>query len=488
VNYSYDNLILLTPEFILAGLALIVFTIDLFTSDGRKYILPWVSIIGLAVLIPVSIVMLQGTDTTAYGGFLLLDLYSLVFKIIFLVVGIMVILVSMKYVHANLTSPGEYYALVLMAILGMNVLVQSQELLTAYVALELLSFSLYILVGYAKFNQKSNEAALKYIIFGTFSSAIFLYGLSMLYSVTGTTQYSLIAEVLNQSNQINPVSLIGISMLLIGIGFKIGVVPFHAWIPDVYEGAPMPITAYLAIGAKIAAFAFLARFIIGIMLPVEELWSDWQMVLAVVATGTMIVGNVVALKQTSAKRMLAYSSIGHSGILLAALVVFGSTDGLIIEGFIYYLIGYAITGFAVFSALTGVVCQRNKEKISDLAGLADDSPLLAAAIAIGLFSLAGLPIFVGFTTKLYMFSAIAVGGFLWLSSVAVLSSLISLYYYLIVIKSMYVDTSTSLDNSRINTGWPLKTVVIISVIGTVFLGIYPEPLIDQIRGISNLIN
>lgn len=482
-----SNLLLLMPEFVLAGLALVVFASDLIIPEGKKEWVGRLAVMGLIGLLCVTIFSVMGVNEYVYNDFLLVDHYSFVFKIIFITVGILTILISEEFVKENLTSQGEYYGLLLLAILGMNMLIQSQEFLTAYISLELLSFCLYVLVGYSKFNPKSNEAAIKYIIFGTFSSAIFLYGLSMVYSIVGSTQYSDISGTLAASNAMDPVAILGIALIMIGIGFKIGIVPFHAWIPDVYEGAPTPVTAYLAIGAKIAAFAFLVRVVIGVMLPAEELWENWQMILAISAVATMLVGNGIAIVQTKVKRMLAYSSIGHSGVLLSAVVVMGSTNGIVIESLGYYLIGYAVTSFAVFSAITAVTYRNGVELIKDFAGLSDQKPLLAASIAIGLFSLAGLPLFVGFTIKFYLFSSIAIGGYLWLAGIAVFASLISLYYYLIMIKSMYVDTASSeVIHNNIIVKWPMKTVILVSIIATIVLGIYPEPLVNQINEISNL--
>ena len=483
-----NNLLLLTPEFVLAGLALLVFTADLIIPEGKKEWVGRIAVVGLIGLLFVTASTVMGINQPVYNNFLLVDHYSFVFKMIFITVGIITILMSEEFVKTNLTSQGEYYGLVLLAILGMNILVQSQEFLTAYISLELLSFCLYVLVGYSKFNPKSNEAAIKYIIFGTFSSAILLYGLSMVYSVVGSTLYSDIAQVLSTSGFMDPVAMLGITFIMIGIAFKLGIVPFHSWIPDVYEGAPIPVTAYLAIGAKIAAFAFLARVVIGVMLPAEELWSSWKIIFAILAIATMVIGNGIAIVQTKVKRMLAYSSIGHSGVLLSGIVVFGSTNGIVLESLGYYLVGYAVTSFAVFSAITAVTYNNNIELIKDFAGLSDEKPLLSASIAIGLFSLAGLPLFVGFTIKFYLFSSISIGGYLWLAGIAVLASLVSLYYYLIMIKSMYVDVpEQERAHADITVRWPMWIVIILSILMTIALGIYPDPLVNQLNEINDLL-
>ncbi len=482
-----NNLLLLTPEFVLAGLALVVFTADLFIPENKKEWVGRLAAFGLLGVGLITVSTVLGVNQYVYNGFLLVDHYSFIFKMVFIGVGFLVILMSEDYVKNNLTSQGEFYGLILFAILGMNILIQSQEFLTAYISLELLSFCLYVLVGYAKFNPKSNEASIKYIIFGTFSSAILLYGLSMVYSVVGSTVYSDISNTLLTT--MDPVAAVGVAFIMIGIGFKVGIVPFHSWIPDVYEGAPIPVTAYLAIGAKIAAFAFLVRVVIGILLPAEDFWESWQMIFAALAVSTMIVGNGVAIVQTKVKRMLAYSSIGHSGVLLAGIVVLGSTNGVILESLGYYLIGYTVTSFSVFSAITAITSRNEIELISEFSGLSEQKPLLSASIAMGLFSLAGLPLFVGFTIKFYLFSSIAIGGFLWLAGIAVLASLVSLYYYLILIKSMYVDASVIPGvHKDIIVSWPMRIVILLSVLATILFGVYPEPVIDQIHGISNLLS
>jgi len=242
------NLQLLTPEFALAGLALLVLAVDLVVPQNRKNLLGWLSIAGLLGLIALSLKMLWGENETLYGGLLAVDAFSLFFKIFFLGLGIFIILSSMDYVEKNLTSRGEFYGLILFSILGMNVMAQSRELLTAYISLELLSFCLYVLAAYARNEAKSNEAGLKYIIIGAFSSAVLLYGVSMVYSTLGVTQFASISAALANPGDVSPALWVGMALILVGLGFKLAAVPFHMWAPDVYEGAPFPVTAYLGHG------------------------------------------------------------------------------------------------------------------------------------------------------------------------------------------------------------------------------------------------
>ncbi len=496
------NLQLLTPEFALAGLALIVFALDLVLPAGRKHLLGWLAATGLSALIVVSLVMLWGRDETLYDGLLAVDAYSLFFKIFFMGLGIFIILSSIEYVSQYLENQGEFYGLLLFAILGMNVMAQSRELLTAYISLELLSFSLYVLVAYARSNFKSNEAGLKYIIVGAFSSAILLYGISMVYSTLGVTKFVAISSALENAGGISPALWVGLAMILVGLGFKIAAVPFHMWAPDIYEGAPLPVTAYLAIGSKAAAFALVLRLFSEGLLAVGE---QWQMVVAVLAAVTMLVGNLVALAQHNIKRLMAYSSIGHVGIILAGVAALSQDSVQAASGVLLYLVGYSVTNMLVFAGLISFFNMTGKEEISDFAGLADRSPFLAAAIAIGLFSLGGLPIFAGFTVKFYLFAALANEGLLWLAGLAIFSSLISLYYYLQVIRQMYIHPAAGLGPDHIgeddaageaaagqetlalSPSALMLGVLLVSLLGVVWVGVYPAPLVDLIDAASHAI-
>ena len=434
-----DNLELLTPEFALAGLAFLVFAADLILPETRKNLLGWFSIAGLIALIVVSIFIVWDHDESLYNGLLAIDDFSLWFKVLFMGIGVFIILSSMDFVNDHLEHKGEFYGLVLFSILGMNIMAQARELLTAYIALELLSFSLYVLAAYARNSPKSNEGGLKYIIIGAFSSAVLLYGVSMVYGVLGVTKFDAIATGLITANEVSPALWVGMALILVGLGFKVAAVPFHMWAPDVYEGAPYPITAYLSIGSKAAAFALVLRLVAEGFVPVADRWEQWQLVLAVLAAVTMLVGNLVALAQRNLKRLLAYSSIGHSGFLLAGIAALSLDSSLPSNGVMLYLVGYSVTNFVVFGGFISFFNMTGKEMMTDLAGLGGTQPFLAASIAIGMFSLAGLPIFAGFAIKFYLFTAIADEGLLWLSSLAVFASLVSLYYYLQVIRQMYIE-------------------------------------------------
>ncbi|HZA25130.1 MAG TPA: NADH-quinone oxidoreductase subunit N, partial [Dehalococcoidia bacterium] len=373
-----ENLYLLTPEFALAGLAFLVFAVDLFLPGDRKDLLGWLSIAGLLGLIVLSLVMLPGQRESLYGGLLAIDDFSLFFKVVFLGLGVFIVFSSIEYVKQHLSHPGEFYGLLLFSILGMNIMAQSRELLTAYIALELLSFSLYVMVAYALANPKSNEASVKYIIIGAFSSAILLYGISMVYSTLGVTRFADISVSLNSVTQVSPALWAGLALIVVGLGFKLSAVPFHMWAPDTYEGAPLPVTAYLAIGSKTAAFALLLRLAAEGLVPASDRWEQWQIILAVLAALTMIVGNLVALAQRNIKRLMAYSSIGHVGFVLAGIAALSSGSLLAANAVTFYLVGYAITNMVVFAALISYYNKTGQEEIADFAGMADRQPFLAA--------------------------------------------------------------------------------------------------------------
>ncbi|MDA0263998.1 MAG: NADH-quinone oxidoreductase subunit N [Chloroflexi bacterium] len=497
MNSLTDNLGLLTPEFALAGLAFLVFLVDLFIPEDRKGYLGWLSIAGLLVLIAVSLVMLWGEEESLYDGLLAVDDFALFFKVLFMGLGVFIILSSMDFVKNRLRHQGEFYGLLLFSILGMNLMAQSRELLTAYIALELLSFSLYVLAAYAKYDAKSNESALKYIIVGAVSSAILLYGVSMVYSTLGVTKFDDIAIGLATASEVAPALWVGVGLILVGLMFKVSAVPFHMWAPDVYEGAPYPVTAYLAIGSKAAAFALVLRLVAEGFVPAADRWEQWQLVLAVLAAATMLLGNLVALAQKNLKRLMAYSSIGHAGFILAGIAALSSGSDLASNGVMFYLVGYSITNLVVFAALISFFNMTGKEMISDLGGLADHQPFLAASLAMGLFSLAGLPIFAGFTMKFYLFTAVATEGFLWLAGLAIFSSLISLYYYLQVLRQIYIEPAPTVEGGGsllqeypALTKWPSWSLL--SVLGTgmaalIWLGVYPKPLIDAIEAASRAV-
>ena len=481
-----NNFLLLIPEFIVTGLAFVVLTLDLFLPERRKWVLPFVAVAGLAVALVVSLAYLWGVNDSLYDGVIRIDGYALFFKAFFIALGGVVVLVSVDFVRRNLEHPGEYYGILLFTVLAMMLLAASGELLTAYISLELLSFGLYVLVAYDRYNPKSNEGATKYILLGAFSSALLLFGMSQIYGLLGTTRFDEISRALASVDTLSPGLILGIALIVAGLGFKVAAVPFHMWAPDAYEGAPIPITAHLAVGSKAAAFALVLRLFAEAFMPIVE---QWQVLLIALAVITMLLGNLVALAQRNLKRLLAYSSVGQVGYLLmgvAALAAMG--DGslelshLASNGIILHLVAYAVTNMAAFLCLAAVFNITGRDDIAGMAGVARRAPLVGLVFAVSLFSLAGLPIFVGFTSKFYLFNAAAAQGLLWVAGVAIFASLISLYYYLMVVRQLYIEPAE--ESARIPV--PRLTLGVLGALfaGMVVLGVYPAPLMVAVQHAS----
>ncbi len=484
-----NNFLLLLPEFIVTGLAFVVLGLDLFLPERRKWVLPIVAVVGLVVALVVSLRYLWGVSDSLYDGVIRVDGYALFFKAFFIALGGVVVLVSVDFVRRNLEHPGEYYGILLFTVVAMMLLAASGELLTAYISLELLSFGLYVLVAYDRYNAKSNEGATKYILLGAFSSALLLFGISQVYGLLGTTRFDEISSALSSADALSPGLILGIALIIAGLGFKVAAVPFHMWAPDAYEGAPIPITAHLAVGSKAAAFALVLRLFAEAFMPIVE---QWQILLIGLAVITMLLGNLVALAQRNLKRLLAYSSVGQVGYLLmgvAALAATGS-GGVSLElshlasnGIMLHLVAYAVTNMAAFLCLAAIYNITGRDDIAGMAGVARRAPLVGLVFAVSLFSLAGLPIFVGFTSKFYLFNAAAAQGLLWVAGIAIFSSLISLYYYLQVVRQLYIEPAE--DAAPIPV--PRLTLGVLGALfaGMVGLGVYPAPLMEAVQYASD---
>ena len=492
-NRPMNNFALLLPEFLVTGLAFLVLTADFFLRSDRKHLLAYLSVLGLGGILAFSLAYLWNKDDSLYGGIVLIDGYALFFKAFFLVLGAVVVLTSLDYVRRHLAHAGEYYGILLFTVVAMMMLAMSGELLTAYISLELLSFGLYVLVSYDRYNPKSNEGGTKYILLGAFSSALLLFGISQVYGLLGTTRFDGISQALAATPDLPPGVLVGLVLIIAGLGFKVAAVPFHMWAPDAYEGAPIPITAYLAVGSKAAAFALVLRLFTEALMPAA---GDWQLILVIMAALTMVLGNLVALVQSNLKRLLAYASIGHVGYLLmgvAALAAVGRDGSILPEqashlasnGIMLHLVAYAITNMAAFLSISAIYNITGNDEIQGMAGMARRAPLVAVVFAAALFSLAGLPIFAGFTSKFYLFNAAATQGLLWLAGLAIFTSLVSLYYYLMVIRQLYMEPAQDPTPIRI----PGVTIGLLGLLlaGMVFVGVYPAPLMDAIQHASDAI-
>ena len=463
---------LFLPEFVIAGAALLVLLVDLFLSDEQRRWLPYLALAGIAGAMG-SVFTITDDSTVLYDGLFFVDRFAAFFKVFLLAVGAVMVIASMDYVRKNLHSPGEFYGILLFSMLAMMAMTASGELLTAYISLELFSFSLYVLAGYAVGRPKSVEASIKYILVGAFSSALLLYGISLIYGATGTTVFEGIASSLAAADDVPVAFLAGIVLVIVGFGFKIAAVPFHMWAPDVYEGAPTPVTAYLAVASKGVSFALMLRLFSTAFAPAV---ADWDLILAGLAVATMTLGNLVAIAQTNIKRMLAYSSIGQAGFLLLGIV---ALTELASTGLVFHIVGYSATTFAAFTCVIAYQTMTGKEDIADYAGLGKRQPFLAMVLSASMFSLAGLPIFAGFATKFYLFTSVADDGFLWLVIVAVSASVVSLYYYLMVIKQMYLGEAE--DESKLRLSWSIQGALGGLLVAVVLIGVYPGPLIELIE-------
>ncbi|MBI4496364.1 MAG: NADH-quinone oxidoreductase subunit N [Chloroflexi bacterium] len=465
------NFLALAPELLLTALAFVVLISDLFVSEARKHLLAYLSIASLGAVM-VSALLLQGATESFYGGLLLVDGYTWFFRLFFPATAIFVILMSLDFVRLHLRHPGEYYGFILLATLGMMLMAAAGELLTAYISLELLNFSLYVLVAYAKSNLKSNEAGLKYILLSAFASAILLYGISLIYGTLRTTTYSGLAAALAMT-PVSPGLVLGLALLIAGLGFKVAAVPFHMWTPDVYEGAPLPITALIAVAAKAAGVVLVLRLFAAGLLPAATTWIP---LIALLAALTMTVGNLMAIQQRNIKRLLAYSSISQVGYLLVGVA---ALSPLTVSALVLYMAGYAAATLAAFLAVTLYYNHSGREDIADFGGLAERAPFLAFAITVAFFSLAGMPLFAGFTTKFYLFTAAAEHGLLWLVALAVLNSFISLYYYLVVIRELYV--SPPREDRRLALSPLANGALGVLLLGVFLVGLLPGPLLEFTR-------
>ncbi len=469
------NLELFVPELTLAGTAIAVILLDLFVE--RKGLLTVVSLVGLVVSAGFTIAMWGGSAQAIFNNMLAVDSFALFFKLLFLAIAALVLLASVDYASKLARFRGEYHALVLLSALGMMLMSATTELISIYIALELTSISLYALVGFLK-DSKSTESSLKYLLLGAIASAVLLYGMALVFGVTGTTQLGEIAQVVQamslQGVMDSPALVLGIVLLVAGFGFKIAAIPFHMWVPDVYEGAPTPITAYLSVGSKAAGFAIILRVFYSAFGTSEWLSLNWGLIFAVLAAIGMTLGNVLALPQTNIKRMLGYSSIAQAGYLMVGLAAIGvspATELLGRSSVLFFLAGYAVANLAAFIAIIAISNKINSDQIPDYSGISKRAPLLALALTLGLISLIGMPPAAGFMAKFYIFSGAVQNGLLWLVIIAVLNSVISAYYYLRVVKVMWFGEPAS--EEKVPSSGALRVALLLSCLGVLLLGIIP---------------
>ena len=480
---NIESLLYFIPEILLVVFAAAVIILDLIVKDRESDKVAYLALVGLgcsllSILITNSII---GTDEprNLFFGMIRLDEFAIFFKILLILATSATILFSLRSEELDVKLKGEYYALLLAVTFGMFLMASSTNLLMIFISLETVSLTSYILAGFLTHSPRSSEAAFKYITYGAVASGTMLFGLSLIFGMTGTGDLAEISTRLPAvlaSGDVTALGLlIAITFILAGVGYKIASVPFHMWSPDVYEGAPIPITAFLSVASKAAGFALFLRFFYsGFKAPGILDSVDWGLLLAVVSALTMTVGNLAALPQRNVKRLLAYSSIAHGGYLLMGGVLMpsdGFSDGL--SAILFYLIVYLFMNLGAFYVVILVANDSGSEMIEGFRGLSSRSPLVAFAMMIFLVSLTGIPPFAGFFGKFFLFKAVIDSGFYWLAFIGLLNSVISLYYYARIIKSMYFESADETESFyATKSALVLLTVFVIPTIFIGFLNIF----------------
>jgi NADH-quinone oxidoreductase subunit N len=467
---------MIEPLLIVSITGIVLLLVDLLLPPGKKHLSFYLAVAGVLYAI-VRTASQWGANQVGYAGMVSLDNLSTLFNLLFLGSTGAVMLLSVPFLKKENVEHSEYYALLLFATAGMMILASGLDLITLFLGIEVLSISLYILAGYRRDSDASNEAAMKYFLLGAFASSVLLYGIALVYGATGTTNLQRIAEAVSGASGSLPEGLLyaGVALILVGLAFKVAAAPFHMWTPDVYEGAPTPITAFLSAGPKAAAFAALLRtFFIGFG-PIQ---TEWNSVLAIIAVLTMTIGNVAAIAQTNVKRMLAYSSIAHSGYVLIGVVAGGGVGG---AAAVFYLIAYVAMNLGAFAVIILLESKGERgDELKDYGGLGFRYPLIGALLSLFMISLSGIPPTVGFVGKLYLFGAAVQSGHVWLAVAGVLNSAISVFYYLRLMVLMYMrDEQETMPAIRIPL--TLALVLLVAAAGTLWPGIWPNAWLDAAR-------
>lgn len=485
------DLQLIAPELIITVVACVVLVMEVILPYKLSKWTAYFSLVGIAlalVSLGAQFVNMGGTfrlvalqnlsPIDGFYGMVRIDGFALVFRAIFLIAAALAIAISIRYLDIEREQHGEYYSLILFATVGMMFLGAGYDLISLYIALELMALSFYVLVAFTKRERRSNEAGMKYFLLGSFSSGILLYGMSVLYGVTGSTNLETIGRSLTATGELRPFLLIGMVALAAGLFFKVAAVPFHMWAPDAYEGAPTSVTAFLSTGSKAASFALYARIFFVALGPMQV---DWAPLLGIVAALTIVVGNWAAITQENSKRLLAYSSISNAGYLLLALIannVYGNI-GLVIYLLVYTLMNMGAFGVIISLRRRGII----GDNVDDMTGLAQKAPGMAAMMTIFMLSLGGLPATGGFIGKYFLFWGLLQRGdtdhkrwYYWLAGWAVINTVVSFYYYIRFIKVMYLGDRVA-DEQPLTVSPALQTAMVAALIGIIFIGVYPQPLI-----------
>ena len=497
---TLNDLYLLSPEIALAGVAMLLILLDLVVS--RKGVLLAVGVIGLVLSAVFSLVLWGDLGSEPSGqmqgifGTLVVDKFSLFFKLLLATAALLVLLISGSYVDRIARFRSEFYGLILLATSGMMLLASTTELITIYVALELTALPTAALAAFLR-DGRSAESGMKFLILSAISSAILLYGMVFIYGRTGTTSLPEIATQIQgmlNAGVLDPreafgdskALLFGITLVIAGFGFKISSFPFQFWAPDVYEGAPTPITAFLSVASKAAGFAVLLR-VFYISFPMEVVSENWAAIFAVLSVASMTFGNLVAIRQSNIKRMLAYSTIAHAGYVMVGLAAFASGSaeqtGIGTSGILFYLSGYVATNLLAFGAIIAMSNRLDTDQISGYAGMVRRAPLLAAMLGFAMVSLTGIPPTIGFMSKIYLFGAAVSADMAWLAIAGMVNSVISAYYYLRVVKVMFLDEAK--DESSITSDAATGVALTATAAATFVFGVYPTPLIELARSAAS---
>jgi len=469
LTFSWADFLLILPETLMTLLICLVLFLDFLFPKISKNTLGYISVLGMMILMGLLggyfAADIQGT---LFKDMFALDSFAIFFKLFVLLSSILIILSSADYLYKVRWFKGEYYFLVLFSALGMMLMASANDLLSMFITLEFSAFGFYILVTYHREESLvSSEAGLKLFILSVFTAAIMAFGISLIYGETGTIIFPELAQMQVQAT---PGLILGFLFILIGLGFKIGAVPFHSWIPDIYQGAPTPVTSFLSIAPKGAAFAILLRFFYSTF---GDYKGDWVWLLVAISVLSMTYGNIVAIAQKDIKRLLAYSGIAQIGNILIGMAAATKLGG---ESVLYYLLTYLFANIGAFAVVIAFSNRTGSDQIEDYSGLNRRSPFLAFALFIFLLSLAGVPPLAGFLGKIYVFTAAVKEGLVALLIIGLINIVIAMYYYLVVVKKLYIAEPT--DRSPISTPWALQAVIYISLAGVLVLGIYPKPVIE----------
>jgi NADH-quinone oxidoreductase subunit N len=467
--FPVPDLLPALPEIFVLGMACAILLVDVFTRERNyAYVLTLTTLLGAAAItVFTSVPQVQ----TTFGGQFIDDAMADVLKLMAYLAAMAAVVYSRNYLGERGLFKGEFFVLALFAVLGMMVMISANHFLVLYVGLELLSLSLYAMVALQRESKQATEAAMKYFVLGALASGLLLYGMSMLYGLTGTLELPRMAAILQDGVKDSMILAFGIVFIVAGLGFKLGVAPFHMWVPDIYQGAPSAVTLFIGSAPKLAAFAFSMRLLVDGLHPAL---GDWQGMLAIMAVLSLAIGNLAAIMQTNIKRMLAYSTISHMGFLLLGILsgTFAGYSAAMFYAIAYVLMSLGSFGLVVYLSQNG----HEAEHLDDFKGLNSRHPWLAALMAILMFSMAGIPPFVGFYAKLSILQSLVGAGFLWLAVVAVMFSLIGAFYYLRVVKILYFDAPRA-DAPAMTPAFDIQALLSANGLAVLALGILPQPLI-----------